>query len=205
MFRPDRIGTPIFHDQDFVTSTVDFAFSAFTNPDVGFYMQAINTGLPTTYGRTCLAWAGTEAVAAGAKVGFGQQFTVTKPLKGTRVLCEVNGAFILPVSTKVLIQPFFGKLGSAAVSLLAAAPGQGGITPIGNAINPSDQPNATEWRTIRYKEQVVIAQGAPEGVYGHGIQLFTGANAWDCTSIHAICSVRMFNDLQAIEYQDPLR
>ena len=207
MFRPDRIGTPVFHDQDFLSSVIDFSFGAATKEQLLTYFQCINVGLPNTYGRTALNWTGSESVAANAKVGFGYQFTVTEPLGGRAngVLVECNGAFMLPVSSRALIQPFFAKVGTAGATILEAVAVEGNITPMGEPLQALPDTAADIWRSVVYKQQVVIAQSAVAGVYAQGIQIFTGDDAWDCTALKAICSVRQFNDVQALNYQDPLR
>lgn len=209
MFRPDRIGTPTFHEQAFTPSTVNFTPASSLIASAVWNANVINANPVADLGRSALQWTGSEAITAGHKWALGQQFTVTQPVAGDAVGFELNGSILIQANHALIIVPFIQKLSAAGSTTLEGVVGADMPTPLplpsGSAFAASD----SAIRVHNYQTRVVernTAVGAVAGTYIHGFSLIdAGFAGYTTTFFQVVCSVRQLNDQQTVGYRDTLR
>lgn len=199
MFRPNRIGTPVIHTDDYNT-----AAGAFTPVGSSFASNAMNALPVGDFGRSALLWNGTP-IAAPSVWGLAQQFTVQAPLNGDTVGFELNFALEGEFPANAQFVPFVFQATSAAGGTLQPLAAYQGVTLLEPAVN--GQPLAstgTIYRHTGYQTQVIQKRQLPAGTYGHGLRVF-GNGSWNIGYFFAVASIRQLNDQQFVGYRDTLR
>jgi len=206
MFRPNRIGTPLFHttaDRLDMNAWTAQEFQPIGSDNYG--ANIINASPLLDFGVSSLYSIATEAIAADRRFGLAMQFTVTEPIAGDAVGVEINGSLeaFLPASATVF--PFFAEMNAATSGILAATTMTFQPTMFGPVIHPVQGNNNLVFQVLNYREQVVPwGGGLVGGAYCHGFQIYT-PTAFNMTFFHMTASVRQLNDQQLVGYRDTLR
>lgn len=209
MYRPNRIGEAILYENSEATSSVDWAAQLSDYNSGTVSCNVINSTPLADVGVAKLNWTGTESIADNKRGGLVGQFTVVQPLNADTVGVEVWASLVGLWPFKLLITPVFGRLSSAAGSILAGkdfsfVPTIHGITTETQGWSSSV---GQDLRFCSYQKRYIIRDtSSVAGIYGAGFSFFnrTGA-AFDITWFQIKVGVRQFNELQAIKPNDPLR
>ena len=207
MFRANRIGSPQIYQDYGTTSAAAWAPQTSNAITGGFLGNVINPAAVGDFANTHLEWTGAAVnVGAGLKLGLGQQFTITQPIKGNTVGIELEGQIKITGVKSVLMQPFITRISAAVSGALTAyaTPTYGRY--IGAPIKAEANPAAM--LAAAWKEHVIInmANLPLAGTYVHGI-MFTNLDAgnWSISQLYATASVRQNQDQTGITYTDTRR
>lgn len=206
MFRPNRVGTPYIYETSDGASSADYVVAELDPAASSTYIVNAVNGTPVLdFGYTNLYIIRSETQNAQRRGGYGQQFTVTRPLAGDAVGLEITGSLhASAMPSDAIIVPYIGK-SAAAVAFLAS-------------LTMTGQPRTFQPYSLRtpavtvspqahsYKEQIVIRDTSRAfGAYSHGFLILTGATAWTLTNLALNFAVRQLNDQQDVGYRDTLR
>jgi len=204
MFRPNRIGTPIIHENGITVSTLDITpqMTAISLP--ALEANVINSAPLGEFGYTALTWSKptTFSIPAGDRCAFGQQFTINEPQSGDVSGVELNFAIDSPFPSQLVLTPFFCRIATAGTTLLDNVVADGPQTRLSNntAVNNVEAVRA-------YQTQVIVRRSPNlQGTYLHGYYISNPqAVAVALQHFHFQASVRQLNDQQTIGYRDTLR
>lgn len=202
MFRPNRIGTPVIHDDTGANNAAAFTSGAQNLNAPTNTINIINPTAQLDFGRNSMHWyAGVNyAIPVTSKAAFGQQFVISPPIDGDAVGLELLGSFSTNLPADALMRPIFGRLLNAATATLQPVDFAGNPTGFGDASN-----NGASLRTVTYKEQFVISAASAGGLFGHGVQIQTWSAATAIYFFNCEFSIRQLNDQQNIAYRDTRR
>lgn len=207
MFRPNRIGTPLFHTDTQTTSSAALTFGTQAITSTTLPLTPIN-GIPVgDFGQTKYIYTGTPTlIPALQKITIVQQFQIQQPLDGDAAGVEVNGGFYIALDKTCAIVPFVVQLTNAPTATLVSGTTTDYPTFFGTPIQPVEATAATRFVSLTYREQIVIrnANGIVGGNYAHGIMI-TCATAHTPGTFQAQLSVRQLNDQLNVGYRDTLR
>lgn len=223
MFRPNRIGTPVFHQFAGVENIAAWTPNQDSWASYPMTGNVINASPGLDFQRAKVNWTGTSlAITAENKFSLGQQFTVTKPAKGNVVAVELNAHLIINIehasnNRTVLLTPVFCKLNAAGGALFAA---------VSSADHPTywlDQNNSvfsnvpssptgivTRLNQGGYINKQIVIQDEDEdeiaGTYFHGFTIWDyNWQGYGIDFLNMTASVRQYNDQQVQYYRDILR
>lgn len=214
MFKPNRIGTPHFWNDNYVEEST-FAAAAFgagplIEADSEYNVTIVNGSPYGDYGGQTTHWMGTPGtIAANEYKAIGMQFTITEPLEGNVAGTEVHLGFGMAIEGRVNILPFFGLITGDPV-----------IADFTNAIvfNPhwldnNKQPNLNTmfFETNRTVQSVIVHSPANQVILGQYVIGYILANSSENTAafnhFKLDAHIRQLND-QAdllIGYRDTLK
>lgn len=205
MFRANRIGHPVIHQQSNTTNTTNTWAAGTLNTAAFSAANVVNASPLLDFGQSRLHWNATQSLAAATKYGITQQFTITQPLNGDTVGVELCGSIIVDASLNVLLIPFFARTTGAAATVLGV-------------VNFLDQPTFFDCdkqnndistrlaQTMFYKEELIIQASSIGATYVHGFAIMnTTAGAIPITYMDVQFSERQLNDQQSIGYRDTRR
>lgn len=207
MFRPNRIGTPVFHTDTQATSSAALTFGTQAISSTTLPITPVNGTPILDFGETKYNYNGAVTlVPALQKITIVQQFTVSQPLVGDAAGVELNGGGLFVFDKTCLIQPFIVRLTNGATNTLVSGTTTDYPTFIADPILPLEVTAANRFVALRYQTQVVLKRdlGPVGGVYAHGFQISCGT-AHTPGGFQAQFSVRQLNDQQSVRYRDTLR
>lgn len=206
MFRPNRIGTPHFHQETGIGSAANFTWALRNFNDSSWGGNVVNGTPLLDFGFTSVNWSGTEQIVNAQRTGLFHNIVVTRPLNGDAVGIEIVGSLVIRLPSSSLVVPMIGKPNAAPVNNFDQFTFAN--QPVHFAPQRMESAVGTDMiiRHFAYKEQIVHQEADPSGSYCHGFQIFntTGAN-YDVTWFSACFGVRQLNDQQIVGYRDSLR
>lgn len=211
MFRPNRIGSPVIHNDAGIGDTTNWTVQEAIYDNAATPFNVINASPMGDFGRSGLIWNGTESITAVRKAHLVQQFTVTAPLNGNVVGVELSAQIYLPTLKAVTIIPVFFKMTAALGAILAGAANSSDMpTYFGQSLAGDEGDSDVAIRHLSYKEQLIIQGDSPtdvSGVYAHGFGLFNNSagSAAPLSGFFMSAAIRQLNDQQSVAYRDTLR
>lgn len=204
MFRPNRIGTPLIHQQLLTDTAVVWTPNSQLYNLPGVTGNVINANPVADFGFSAVSSSvASNNLPDGHMVAIVQQFTVTQPLAGDAVGLELSAAIFMN-QANFWCRPVFFKTDGAAGAVFGNVDSDSRAPmPLG----PASILN-TYFTSGYYKEQLVHQESNDtiEGIYAHGFIIInkTGAAA-PITYLKMQAAVRQLNDQQDIRYRDTLR
>lgn len=206
MFRPNRIGTPWIHQNNFLTNDDSNWLNEIVATSPLYPGNVINAVPLGDFGRSFLQWNGTETLAAAFKASIVQQFVISPPIQGDTVGVEIAASIITDLPPSTIIIPFFNTLQAAGGTTLAPVAGSTGPTYLEQQAIPNNAVTTAIFRHCSYKTQVIVRDPNLAGIYCHGFAFLNGSASPASTSlIEMNAEVRQLNDQQDIGYRDTLR
>lgn len=213
MFKPNRVGTPTYHNQAVTVSSAvtALATSAVTSTLIGNVMNATPMGkLGRCYVRHNAA---AKALGAGLKTSLMAQVLVDPPVRGDVVGIEVNLALALNIPGVNVVPCIVQQ--TAAIGTVFNAYGniKNSMTPLKHdtVYTPATQVAMTTpgGRVYSCQDNIILRDevtGDPSGVYGIGFALYNyTAVSIDLTAFEFWASVRQNMDQPGVGYADSRR
>lgn len=213
MFKPNRVGTPTYHNQLITASTAATALAQNipSFPPIGNVMNATPLGF---LDRCYMRWnAAAKTLNAGNKGSLMAQVLINPPVRGDTVGLEVNISMVLNCAG-VTVVPAIVELTAAVGTVWGAfANAQNAVTPLSadTSYQPSTQASlaAAQGRFYQCRDNVIIrdtVSGDPSAVYGVGFILYNfTAAAITFTDLEFWASVRQNMDQPGVGYADTRR
>lgn len=216
MFRPNRVGTPFFWNDQYTTADTPVAFVQSPiikiAPDVSWPCNVINSVPIADYGGfTAVHAISGGSLAPGMKYGIIAQINIQAPEAGNIVGVELSGTW-LQQDSRLVTAPYFSILTAATETEWAVGAFDLPPIQIGDIALRDGLPDTGNTKIAHFRTQVIIENNAsslpefPAGPYGFGFWTFNAeATPEIITPFQVSLHCRQLNDQQFVGYRDTLK